>query len=74
MMSSSLSLYANAANRNNPQNTNQLRESFSEQIINLNKAIRIEYIKLSEQQANSTPNPTHKPIKHTPKSPKKKSN
>ena len=69
----SLSLYANAANRNNQQNTNQPKESFSEQIINLNKSIRIEYIKLSEQQTSSTPSaPAKKPVRHTPKSPKKK--
>ena len=73
MMSSSLSLYANATNRNNPENTNQSRESFSEQIISLNKAIRTEYIKLSEQQSHQPAAPSKKPAKKsTPKSPKKK--
>lgn len=71
MMSSSLSLYANATNRNNPENTNQPRESFSEQIISLNKAIRTEYIKLSEQQSHQPAVPSKKAAKPTPKSPKK---
>jgi len=72
MTPSSLSLYANAANRNDQQNnTSSPRESFSEQIINLNKAIRSEYIRLSEQQLNPS-DPSHKREKPTPKSPKKK--
>gem|GEM_PF-5162869 len=71
MMSSSLSLYANATSRNNPANTNQSRESFSEQIISLNKAIRTEYIKLSEQQSHQPATPSKNPAKPTSKSPKK---
>lgn len=74
MMSSSLSLYANSTNKNNQQkNINQPNESFAEQIISLNKAIRTEYIKLSERSA-----PLSSPVKKTPKpttkNPKKKTN
>lgn len=71
MISSTLSLCANAKNRNNPEDINQSRESFSEQIISLNKAIRKDYIKLSEQQSHQLPSTTgKKPVRHTPKRPK----
>ena len=75
MMSSSLSLYANATNRNNQQiNANQPQESFAEQIINLNKAIRTEYIKLSEQSVpSSSPVKKSQKPKPTPKNSKKQS-
>ena len=73
MITSSISLYASASNRNNQHNTNSPKESFSEQIISLNKAIRTEYIKLSEQQLGSArPNPA--PTKQKPKANKKGAN
>lgn len=74
MMSSLLSLYANSTNKNNQQKSiNHPHESFAEQIISLNKAIRTEYIKLSEQSAPPA-GPVKKTPKPTTKSPKKKTN
>lgn len=50
MYTSTLSLYAHATQKNmQPEKNN---ESFSEQIVNLNKTIREEYIKLSEQSSS----------------------
>lgn len=74
MMSLSLSLYVSSTNSNNQQNNNQAPQSFSEQIINMNKAIRTEYIRLSEQQqsaSRSTQKPVKQPPKNTNKKPKK---
>lgn len=70
LTSLSISTISDEKNLNQPQDNNNSEGSFSERVVRLNREIRLNHIKLSEQPSQSKQNPSLSPQNSTPPQPK----